>query len=94
MDGAKDGAHTHVLTPADAYQFAKRTQHLDFLGISEHNHSQAGMHLASYAKGLSEANAANDDGHFVALYGMEYGLISHGWTNHFIDSSLPIRLHS
>jgi hypothetical protein len=77
-DGAKDGAQTRVLTPADAFRFAKGSAHLDFLGISEHNHSQAGMRLANYAQGLSEANAANEDGRFVALYGMEYGVISRG----------------
>jgi hypothetical protein len=77
-DGAKDRAQTNVKTPLDAFLFARESEHLDFLGISEHNHSQAGMQLANYAKGLAEANSANEDGRFVALYGMEYGVISKG----------------
>ncbi|MEO8948601.1 MAG: CehA/McbA family metallohydrolase [Mucilaginibacter sp.] len=77
-DGNKDGATTKVLTPADCYKFAQSAQHFDFLGISEHNHLQAKMHLASYAKGLAEAKAANQDGKFVCLYGMEYGVIKNG----------------
>jgi hypothetical protein len=77
-DGAKDGAQTGVLTPADCYKYAKSAQHFDFLGISEHNHLQARMHLASYVKGLAEANTANQDGKFVCLYGMEYGVIKNG----------------
>lgn len=77
-DGAKDGATTRVLTPAECYTFAKSAQHFDFLGISEHNHLQAKMHLANYAKGLLEAKKSNVDGKFVCLYGMEYGVIKNG----------------
>ena len=77
-DGTKDGAHTGVLKPADCFKYAKSAQHFDFLGISEHNHLQARMHLTSYAKGLAEATAANQDGKFVCLYGMEYGVIKNG----------------
>lgn len=74
-DGNKDH---EVETPADSYAFARKSRHFDFLGISEHNHSQAGMQLASYKKGLEQADAANETGKFVALYGMEYGVISKG----------------
>ncbi len=77
-DGCKDSAETGVKTPADAFRFARESAHLDFLGISEHNHSQAGMQLASYAKGLADADALNENGRFVCLYGMEYGVISKG----------------
>lgn len=77
-DGAKDGATTGVLTPSECYKYAKSSEHFDFLGISEHNHLQAKMHLLNYAKGLSEAKAANEDGKFVCLYGMEYGVIKNG----------------
>src|ERR1700754_323082 len=77
-DGAKDSALTRVMTPADCYKFAKSSQHFDFLGISEHNHSGAKMHLSSYAKGLAQADAATDNGKFVCLYGMEYGVINNG----------------
>jgi len=74
-DGNKDHA---AGTPAECYAFAKKSKHFDFLGISEHNHSQAGMQLESYKKGLQQANEANEDGKFVCLYGMEYGVISKG----------------
>ena len=77
-DGNKDAASTGVKTPGGSYAFAKKSEHLDFLGISEHNHHQAGMQLASYSKGLKDANTANKNGTFVCLYGMEYGVISHG----------------
>lgn len=77
-DGSKDGAQTNVKTPAECYAFAKGAQHFDFLGISEHNHSQAGMKLANYSKGLAQATAVNEDGRFVSMYGMEYGVIKNG----------------
>ena len=64
-------------TPLESYQYAKSSLHFDFLGISEHNHAGAGMSLANYALGLSQA-AASTDPSFVALYGMEWGTISDG----------------
>lgn len=64
--------------PAEDYMYAKNSQHFDFLGISEHNHSGAGMSLPRYANGIAEANFANSDGSFVAMYGMEWGVISQG----------------
>jgi hypothetical protein len=78
-DGTKDSLTSGVKTPAQAYQFAKQSQHLDFLGISEHNHTKAGMkNRSNYARGIQQANQANQDGKFVALYGMEYGVITGG----------------
>ena len=77
-DGNKDAATSGASTPAADFALAHQAQQFDFMGISEHNHSQAGMQLASFAKGLQEANQANQDGKFVALYGMEYGTISGG----------------
>ena len=41
-DGNKDKAGTHLKDPAGCYEFAKKSKDFDFLGISEHNHSQAG----------------------------------------------------
>lgn len=64
--------------PTEDYAYAKKSLHFDFLGISEHNHAGAGMSLPRYANGLSEANIANVDGSFVAMYGMEWGVISTG----------------
>ena len=77
-DGNKDAATSGASTPAADFALAHQAQQFDFMGISEHNHSQAGMQLASFAKGLQEASLANQDGTFVALYGMEYGTISGG----------------
>lgn len=79
-DGNKDD---QALTPADDYDFAKNSMCMDFLGISEHNHfsfnNNPGMLLPRYADGLNEAatfTAANPS--FLALYGMEWGVISNG----------------
>lgn len=78
-DGSKDGEESGVTTPAQAYAYAKKSKHLDFLGISEHNHSKAGMKdKADYHKGIAQAKAANKDGTFVCLYGMEFGTVAAG----------------
>ncbi len=77
-DGNKDSLTTGANTPAQNFTFAKASQHLDFLGISEHNHASAGMRLPSWARGKQQADAATMDGQFVALYGMEFGTISNG----------------
>jgi hypothetical protein len=69
-----------VQTPADAYNFARvaAPTPLDFLAVTDHNHSGAGMQLPSYALGLAAADAANDDGNFVAIWGQEWGIIASG----------------
>ena len=77
-DGNKDASTSGAYTPADDYALGRLAQQFDFMGISEHNHNQAGMSLPSYAKGLQQADAANDEGNFVTLYGMEWGTISGG----------------
>jgi hypothetical protein len=73
-DGNKDGI---LLTPAQDYEYAKESLQMDFLGISEHNHSGAGMARSNYFLGVSQANAATSSD-FVALYGQEWGVISGG----------------
>jgi hypothetical protein len=67
-------------TPAQAFAFARNSAPtpLDFLAVTEHNHSGAGMSLASYPLLKAEAAAANDDGNFVAIFGTEWGIISSG----------------
>jgi len=77
--GYSDGA----LTPADAYAYARNSAQtpLDFLAVTEHNHSGAGMALASYALLESQAAAANEDGQFVAIFGQEWGLAANGHVN-------------
>lgn len=81
-DGNKDSLTTGVSRPAGDYVFAKASLHFNFLGISEHNHfsgnNNPGMIRTSYALGLAEAAAANQDGTFLCLYGMEWGVSSNG----------------
>lgn len=72
-----DGNQDAAATPLQDFQFAAASLHSDFLGISEHNHSQAGMSLPNYAAGLAQATQATTST-FVALYGMEWGVISGG----------------
>ncbi len=64
-------------TPADNYAYAKNSLCLDFLGISDHNHSGANMLLSNFQPGLNQAAAATSS-NFLALYGMEYGVIANG----------------
>lgn len=73
-DGNKDDLSK---TPVDDYAFAKNSRKMDFLGIAEHNHTQAGMRLANWAPGMLAAKNATTS-NFVALYGMEWGVISGG----------------
>jgi len=86
--GYSDGEQT----PAAAYNFARNTAPtpLDFLEVSEHNHSNAGMSLPSYALGLSQANAANDDGNFVAIYGQEWGVTTNPGDGHVNIIQAPV----
>ena len=63
--------------PGDDYAFAKNAMCMDFLGISEHNHTGAGMHLADWEPGKVQAATATT-ANFVALHGMEWGVISGG----------------
>jgi hypothetical protein len=73
-DGNKDDL---TKKPEDDYAFAKNSRKMDFLGISEHNHTQAGMRLANWGPGIQAAKDATTPG-FVALHGMEWGVISGG----------------
>jgi hypothetical protein len=71
-------------TPAQAYAYARNTAHLDFLGITDHNHlfadactgCGAAQVIQRYHDGLAAAASANVDGSFVAIYGQEWGFIS------------------
>jgi PKD repeat protein len=78
-DGNKDSSTSHLTRPIQDFIYAKASQHVDFYGISEHNHLQAGMdNKANYHRGLADADSINDDSSFVAMYGMEWGVISGG----------------
>ncbi|KAB1155604.1 CehA/McbA family metallohydrolase [Flavobacterium luteum] len=63
--------------PSGDFAFGDTSNCMDFLGISEHNHVGAGMSLNNYALGLSQAAAATTPS-FLAMYGMEWGVISSG----------------
>lgn len=63
--------------PSDDYTFAKNALCMDYLGISEHNHTGAGMNIASWPLGRTQAAAATSAS-FVGMYGMEWGVISGG----------------
>ncbi|HEY6502517.1 MAG TPA: T9SS type A sorting domain-containing protein [Chitinophagaceae bacterium] len=80
-DGNKDNTSK---TPKDDYEFARDANCMDFLGISEHNHSGAGMSYADYLTGYNEAQMVNGvtspftGNNIVTLWGMEWGVISSG----------------
>jgi len=68
-------------TPDQAFAFARNTAPtpLDFLAVTEHNHSNAGLDsLGAYHLAMAAADAANDDGNFVAISGQEWGIIETG----------------
>jgi hypothetical protein len=77
-DGSKDSSTSGISQPGKAYAYARQSYNFNFLGISEHNHLTAGMHIIDYARGLYQADTANHNGQFVSMYGMEYGVISNG----------------
>jgi len=70
-------------TPTDDYNYAMVSQCMDYLGISEHNHFSSvdnpGNTIANYHLGAAEANTfTSAHPNFLALYGMEWGVISGG----------------
>ena len=73
-DGNKDNLSN---TPAFNYNYAKNSLCMDFLGISEHNHVSAGMNYNNWRPGINQSKAATTST-FLALYGMEWGVISGG----------------
>ncbi|HXU28915.1 MAG TPA: T9SS type A sorting domain-containing protein [Bacteroidia bacterium] len=78
-DGNKDSATSLMSTPLQDFNYAKQSNHIDFYGISEHNHLQAGLKSpGDYHQGILDADVVNVDGQFVAMYGMEWGVISNG----------------
>ncbi|UEG49908.1 T9SS type A sorting domain-containing protein [Ferruginibacter lapsinanis] len=90
-DGNKDSATTGYKTPGSSFSYAKGSYHMDFLGIAEHNHfsstNNPGMHVADYTKGAYQADTANQEGSFVCMFGMEWGVIDNG--GHIITYGVP-----
>ena len=77
-DGNKDSATSLITKPIQAFNYAKNSQHIDFYGISDHNHLNAGMtSVTHYHQGIADAIAATTST-FVAMYGFEWGVISGG----------------
>ncbi|HEV8079672.1 MAG TPA: T9SS type A sorting domain-containing protein [Chitinophagaceae bacterium] len=79
-DGNKDRPG---YTPAKDYEYAMTAQCMDFLGISEHNHFSSpdnpGNTITNFMKGPVQADSfTNVHPNFLALYGMEWGVISNG----------------
>jgi hypothetical protein len=68
-------------TAYQAFQFAKNRAGLDFMAITDHNHSDAGMAIANFDAGLKEANDATVNGEFVAIYGIEWGTLNDDSSN-------------
>ncbi len=72
--------------PVDAWSYARNTAGLDFLAVVEHNHlMQEACSTCTaqgvrdrYAAGFNNAVSATVAGSFVALFGMEWGVISGG----------------
>ncbi len=90
-DGNKDSATTGYKTPGSDFYYAKSSYHMDYLGIAEHNHfsstNNPGMHVAHYSMGLYQADTSNNNGTFVAMFGMEWGTISQG--GHVVVYGVP-----
>ena len=66
----------------DDFEYAQDANCLDVLGMTEHNHSQAGMQIANYKLGFNQANQVNGvvspftGNSIVTLWGMEWGVIA------------------
>lgn len=77
-------------TPTQAYTHARDVAKLDFLALTEHNHSEAvgsdgigiGLNTSLYNGGsaslIAIANQMTQAGQFIALYGQEFSTISKG----------------
>ena len=90
-DGNKDSTASGYYYPGDDYNYVKGSYHMDYLGISDHNHfssvNNPGMHVEDYAKGIYQADTANKEGTFVCMYGFEWGVISSG--GHVVSYGIP-----
>ena len=91
-------AQTGQYSPADAFPYAKAAG-LDFLMTSEHNHyfdGSSGTNASAspttvhnlYQSGLTTASSFNTaNPGFLAIYGMEWGVISNGGHMNILNSS-------
>ena len=85
-DGNKDSTASGIGRPDGSYAYAKLSQNFDF-GYFEHNHFSSahnpGFKSRFIKRGLNMADAANDEGTFLALFGLEYG-VSSNYNGHIV----------
>jgi hypothetical protein len=79
-DGSLDQNKSTYLQPvAKAIAYGRTVaRNFNWLAITDHNHSTAGMSLAYWRSGNAEADTASKDGIFVGLYGQEWGTLATG----------------
>jgi len=79
--------HPGGAEPKDAFKYARKEGLLDFFAIIEHNHllskscsdcSSDAAVKAVYKRGFDQSLNATEPGKFVAVYGMEWGVIKKG----------------
>lgn len=83
-DGNKDATTSGCNNPTCSFAYAKASLHFDFLGISEHNHSAAGLQISDFHSGYTQAQSANQEGVFLCLWGMEWGVITNSSDGHVV----------
>lgn len=77
-DGNK-AANPSYSDAGNSFRYARDNGGLDWIIMSDHNHSTAGMVIADYHAGVSEAATVDaESATFTPLYGMEWGTISTG----------------
>ncbi len=91
-DGNQDSLTSGISNPTGSYGFAKLSQNFNFLGISEHNHyssnNNPGFQIQSWNIGKNQATAANQEGTFLCLFGMEWG-VSSNYNGHVLVYGFP-----
>lgn len=88
--------------PSDIYTFARTTARMDYWVVNEHNHliddsvannnpplNEVRVHQR-YQDGLAAATAATVSGTFVALYGMEWGVLTNSNQGHVTLLETPL----
>jgi hypothetical protein len=59
-------------TPAEAYNYARNTAHLDFFGLSDHSNNSGSISSVEWADIKNQADLYNEDGIFSTFYGFEW----------------------
>lgn len=83
-DGNKDYPASGCNNPTCSYNYAKASLHFDFLGITEHNHASAGLSISEFHSGYAQAESANQEGIFLCLWGIEWGVLTNSSDGHVI----------